>query len=199
MTLLGLDFDNTLVRYDKLFHQLALEKGLIKGSVPADKTAIRDYLRCRGQDEQFTELQGEVYGLRILEADPCKGMLEALGKLHERGIEMALVSHKTKTPYKGPKYDLRKSAWDWLTKHKFFEKGILKESGENVFFESSKNEKIQRIEMLKCTHYVDDLPEILEALNDEVIKIHYSPGIDKKEYPGVLKMENWEKINQLIN
>ena len=30
MTLLGLDFDNTLVRYDKLFHQLAVEKGLIE-------------------------------------------------------------------------------------------------------------------------------------------------------------------------
>ena len=29
MTLLGLDFDNTLVRYDKLFHKIALEKGLI--------------------------------------------------------------------------------------------------------------------------------------------------------------------------
>ena len=73
MTLLGLDFDNTLVRYDKLFHQLALEKGLIKKSLPTDKTAIRDYLRSQGQDEQFTLLQGEVYGLRILEAEPAKG------------------------------------------------------------------------------------------------------------------------------
>ena len=30
MTLLGLDFDNTLVRYDKLFYKVALEKGLIE-------------------------------------------------------------------------------------------------------------------------------------------------------------------------
>ena len=33
MTLLGLDFDNTLVCYDKLFHKLALEKGLIDKSI----------------------------------------------------------------------------------------------------------------------------------------------------------------------
>ena len=33
MTLLGLDFDNTLVRYDNLFHKLALEKGLINDEV----------------------------------------------------------------------------------------------------------------------------------------------------------------------
>ena len=78
MTLLGLDFDNTLVRYDTLFHQLAIEKGLIEASLPANKTVIRDYLRSQGQDEQFTTLQGEVYGLRILDAEPAEGMLKAL-------------------------------------------------------------------------------------------------------------------------
>ena len=100
MTLLGLDFDNTLVRYDQLFHRLALEKRLIKESLPADKTAIRDYLRSQDQDEHFTLLQGEVYGPRILEAQPAVGMLKALGELHQRGVPMVLVSHKTKTPYK---------------------------------------------------------------------------------------------------
>ena len=74
MTLLGLDFDNTLVRYDKLFHQLALEKNLIEQIVPANKTAIRDYLREQGKEEQFTLLQGEVYGPRILEAEPAEGI-----------------------------------------------------------------------------------------------------------------------------
>ena len=117
MTLLGLDFDNTLVRYDKLFHQLALEKGLIEKSLPADKTAIRNYLRSQGQDEQFTLLQGEVYGLRILEAEPAEGMLKALAELHKRGIPMVLVSHKTTTPYKGPAYDLHQAALSWLNKY----------------------------------------------------------------------------------
>ena len=65
MTLLGLDFDNTLVRYDKLFHQLAVEKKLIKETFPCDKIAIRNFLRNEGKDENFTLLQGEVYGLRI--------------------------------------------------------------------------------------------------------------------------------------
>lgn len=101
MTLLGLDFDNTLVRYDKLFHQLALEKGLIEESVPADKTAVRDYLRRQGKDEQFTLLQGEVYGLRILEAEPAEGMLEALRGIKRLNIKMVLISHKTRKPYKG--------------------------------------------------------------------------------------------------
>ena len=140
MTLLGLDFDNTLVRYDKLFHQLALEKGLIKHSLPADKTAVRDYLRSQEQDEQFTLLQGEVYGSRILEAEPAEGMLRALGELNQRGIPMVLVSHKTKTPYKGPAYDLHQAAWNWLEKHGFFDSNGLGWSHDQVFFEESKKE-----------------------------------------------------------
>ena len=114
MTLLGLDFDNTLVRYDKLFHQLALEKGLIEKSLSADKIAIRDHLRSQGQDEQFTLLQGEVYGLRILEAEPAEGMMSALNELKERGIKMVLVSHKTRKPYKGPSYNSQTSTWNLL-------------------------------------------------------------------------------------
>ena len=54
MTLLGLDFDNTLVHYDGLFYQLAHEKNLINERIPAKKIAIRDYLRSKGKDEDFT-------------------------------------------------------------------------------------------------------------------------------------------------
>ena len=36
MTLLGLDFDNTLVHYDELFHQLAVERKLIKDDFEED-------------------------------------------------------------------------------------------------------------------------------------------------------------------
>ena len=63
MTLIGLDFDNTLVCYDKLFHKTALERGLIDKSIPRNKIAIRDYLRSKDKDEEFTLLQGEIYGL----------------------------------------------------------------------------------------------------------------------------------------
>ena len=164
MTLLGLDFDNTLVRYDKLFHQLALEKSLIEETLPADKTAIRDYLRSQGQDKEFTLLQGEVYGLRILEAEPANGMLKSLGELNQLGIPMVLVSHKTRTPYIGPAYDLHQAAWSWLEKHGFFAPNGLGWNRNQVFFEESKQAKVNRIESQGCTHYVDDLPEILRMI-----------------------------------
>ena len=194
MTLLGLDFDNTLVRYDKLFHQLALEKSLIEESLPADKTAIRNYLRSQGQDEQFTLLQGEVYGLRILDAEPAEGMLNALGELHQRGIPMVLVSHKTQTPYKGPSYDLHQAAWSWLEKQGFFAPDGLGWSRDQVFFEESKQAKVARIEALCCTHYVDDLPEILEMIPNNIQAILYDPKQTHTNYDGHRHIQ-WETIS----
>ena len=202
MTLLGLDFDNTLVRYDKLFHQLALEKNLIEESLPTDKTAIRDHLRSKGQEEQFTLLQGEVYGLRILEAEPAAGMLKALGELHQRGIPMVLVSHKTRTPYKGPAYDLHQAAWRWLEKHGFFSPHGLGWSRDQVFFEESKQDKVARIAAEQCTHYVDDLPEILEMISGEVKKFLYCPNqrLNKEALnkQRIIHIENWKNIACLM-
>ena len=197
MTILGLDFDNTLVRYDKLFHQLALEKSLIDHSMPADKTAIRDYLRSQGQDDQFTMLQGEAYGLRILEAEPAKGMLKALSELHQRGIPMVLVSHKTRTPYKGPAYDLHQAAWNWLEKHGFFTPDGLGWSRNQVFFEESKQAKVARIEAQGCTHYVDDLPEILEMLPSSIQAIHYDPNNIHND-PKFHHLSDWTLLSKSI-
>ena len=192
MTLIGLDFDNTLVCYDKLFFKTALEKGLIDKSIAPNKIAVRDYLRSKGKDEEFTLLQGEVYGVRILEAEPANGMLQALKELYKLGIPMVLISHKTKTPYKGPKYDLHKSAINWLNKYGFFSKDGLNWKTDQVFFESTKTDKIERIKELGCTHYIDDLEEILEALPKSIKKIHYTPqAINKSKNREIESMTDW--------
>ena len=196
MTLLGLDFDNTLVRYDKLFHQLALEKDLIEKSLPADKTTIRDYLRSQGKDEQFTLLQGEVYGLRILEAEPSEGMFETLRELKQKGIRMKLISHKTKAPYKGPAYNLRDAAIQWLEKQRFFEQNGLNWSINDIYFEETKEEKVKRIQTLQCDFYVDDLEEILELLPKKIRKILYNKKAPKSSQ--VLHLQEWSKLQELL-
>ena len=197
MTLLGLDFDNTLVHYDNLFHKLALEKNLIEESVPAQKTAIRDYLRSRGQDVYFTLLQGEVYGLRILEAEPAEGMISTLKALQENGISMHLISHKTKTPYKGPAYDLQAAARAWLEKYGFFSTEGLSWTQEQVYFEESKESKLLRIKSLNCTHYIDDLPEILDMLPPQMNRILYAPN-DPTTSLKHTHMRNWEELPKII-
>ena len=179
MTILGLDFDNTLVCYDKLFHKVALEKELIKPSMEADKVLIRNHLREKNKDYEFTLMQGEVYGNRILEAEPSPGMLTALKNLADQGVEMKLISHKTKFPIKGPKYNLHEAAISWLTKYGFFQTlNGLGWKQSQIHFEASKEDKAIKIQQLKCTHYIDDLPEILEMLPSDIKKILYSKRIN---------------------
>ena len=163
MTLIGLDFDNTLVRYDKLFHQLAVEKNLIDASLPASKTIIRDYLRR--QERINLPLAGEVYGSRILEAHPSEGS-GSIDSIKESGVPMALISHKTK-PFKGPIMTYIKPLFIGLKRWFFSSTGIAWNSSQ-IYFEKTKELKISRILSLRCTHYVDDLPEILSLLPDTV-------------------------------
>ena len=195
--LLGIDFDNTIVKYESLFHQLALEKGLIKETFATSKVAIRDYLRRQGKEEEFTLLQGEVYGLRILEAEPAEGMLEALKELNDKGVQMVVVSHKTRTPYKGPKYDLREGAREWLRVNGFFDETGLSWNRNQVIFEDTKEKKANTIKSIGCTHYIDDLPEILQILPKSVKTILYDPEEVHKDYIGE-KINNWNSIKGKI-
>ena len=54
----------------------AAEQGLIPPDLPPTKSSVRDYLRQFDQEDASTALQGQVYGARILEAEPCPGVLE---------------------------------------------------------------------------------------------------------------------------
>ena len=63
---IGIDFDNTLVHYDKVFYDIALKEGLIDSNIEKSKIAVRNYLVNKGKESLFTKLQGEVYGLNIL-------------------------------------------------------------------------------------------------------------------------------------
>ena len=175
MIRLGLDFDNTLIRYDELFHKVAREQGLISDSVQPQKNKIRDHLRQKGIENEWTKLQGEVYGNRILEAVAWEGMLETLLALQEKGVELYIISHKTRNPFLGPAYDLHAAAQSWLEKQGFFSSSGLNWQPKQVFFELTKEAKVKRVQQLGCTHYVDDLPEILEMLPASVKGIFFSP------------------------
>ena len=42
---IGLDFDNTIVSYDALFHRVAREQDVVPANTPVNKIAVRDHLR----------------------------------------------------------------------------------------------------------------------------------------------------------
>ena len=187
MFILGLDFDNTIVCYDGVFQKVAIEEKMVPAEFANSKIQIRDYLRKIDKEHIWTELQGYVYGKRMNEAKPFPGVLDFLRQLKAMNIKVYIVSHRTKYPFLGPKYDLHNAAKQWLELQKFHDPQELILPSENVFFELSKADKIKRIIDLRCTHYVDDLPEILEMLPKKISKILFANN--KVE----LKKEEWRK------
>lgn len=195
---LGLDFDNTLINYDQLFHRVALDKGLIPEEILQQKNAVRDSMRERGIEDEWTRLQGEVYGGRILEAAPYPGMLHTLKLLADKQVRMYIVSHKTRTPYIGRPWDLHASARSWLQKHGFLDANGMDWSDCQIFFELTKQEKIARIIDLECTHYVDDLPEILAMLPSRVEKIFFTPSQNVQVHSDWKRMSSWQELPSIL-
>ena len=157
--IVGIDFDNTLVNYDNLFYNEAIKRQLLPPKTKSDKQAVRDALRALGRDEDFTLIQGHVYGPGILDAQPYPGAKETVEALLQAGYGVYVISHKTRFPYRGPKYDLHLAALSWLEAWQFFAPGML--SPDKIFLESTLQAKLQRIDALGCTYFIDDLPELL--------------------------------------
>lgn len=193
--ILGIDFDNTIVSYDTLFYRVAVESGLVPSSVPANKTAVRDFLRQAGKEEDWTRMQGEVYGARMEEAEAYPGVKEFFKKCGEKGIGIRIVSHKTRHPFLGEKYDLHKAAFAWLESNGFFSGGGI--GKPDVFFELTKAEKAARILRCGCDGFVDDLPEILadERLRGKVQRILFDPsGCHAAEGDWERKASSWAEL-----
>jgi hypothetical protein len=158
----GLDFDNTIVSYDSLFHKVAAEAGWIPADFPVSKVKVRDHLRRIDKEAAWTEMQGYVYGARMGEAEAYPGLTEFLVWARPRGVDVAIISHKTQYPFLGPKYDLHEAARAWIAQS-LRHNGVPLVRPGDVFFELTKEDKLRRIAAWGCDLYVDDLPEILLA------------------------------------
>ena len=187
--LIGVDFDNTIVCYDGVFHHIAVRQGLIPRETPEFKDAVRDYLRKAGKEDLWTELQGFVYGAAMLEADPFPGVLDFFAQCKQRNIPTCIVSHKTRHPYKGPQYDLHESARAWLKS-----KNLL---DDTVYLELTKESKIQRIGSLGCTHFIDDLPEFLglPEFPKGVERILFDPNNQHSAVTQFQRVSAWSEIS----
>ena len=197
--IIGVDFDNTIVSYDKLVYRIALEKGLIPKDIAPAKNVIRDFLRKCGKEKIWTELQGFIYGPCILEAEPFPGVFYFFEYCKKEGIAAYIISHKTRYPFLGPKYDLHDFANKWIEKQGFYDAKIGF-SKENIFLELTKEEKLKRIAELKCTHFIDDLPEFLDEKDfpKNVVKILFDPN---SKYSSIGHFEHavsWPEIMKKI-
>ena len=194
----GVDFDNTIVCYDGLFHRLARRRGLIPADLPASKRAVRDHLRRHGLEETWIELQGEGYGPALAEAEAFPGVAGFFDECARRRVEVFIVSHKTRRPFRGPAHDLHAAARGWL--ERFSASRGLDLARDRAFFELTKEAKLERIAELRCTHFIDDLPEILAepGFPAGVERILFDPtGADPDE-DRFARAGSWDEVRRLV-
>lgn len=202
---IGLDFDNTIVTYDGVFHRLALEDRLIGRDAVPSKRGIRDAVRNLPDGERaWQQLQADAYGPRMAEAAMIQGVPEFLTACRARQVPVYIISHRTeRASLDVTDTKLRDVAFDWMTMHGFFGAAGFGLAPCQVFFEPTRAEKVARIRDVGCTHFVDDLEEVFTepSFPQNVIKVLFAPHADDRHgapIEGVTALGSWEAIGDFI-
>ncbi|WP_419781013.1 hypothetical protein [Maridesulfovibrio sp.] len=198
--LVGIDLDNTIICYDRALHGIALERGLISADTPATKQIIRDDVRAKHGEMEWQKLQVAIYGPHIDRAELMAGVWDFLLRLKENGIEFKIVSHKTRYPNYGEnKVDLRTAAIKFLEGHNFFNESGVGLTEKDVFFLSTRTDKIRTIRELGCSLFIDDLKELYLDTDfpDKTARILLSTEHDL-ELPGVTVLPDFTRINEFV-
>lgn len=191
---IGIDFDNTIVSYDALFHKVAIEQKAIPPGTRSTKLAVREHLRQSGREDVWTQMQGYVYGARMEEAAAYPGTTEFLKWAARERVSVSIISHKTRYPFLGPRYDLHRAARLWVEHHlKDGLRALVRP--EDVHFELSQEEKLNRIRTTACDYYIDDLPEVLLApgFPEGTRRILFDPEAHHGDAP-LTAVRSWQDI-----
>lgn len=197
---IGVDFDNTLVSYDDIIYGTAIQQGLISPGIGNGKRDIRDRIReLPGGEIEWQRLQAIVYGTRMDEAKLIDGVQEFFEFCKRYQARTYIISHKTEfVMLDGMNINLRTAALAWMRKSRFFEDEGLGLSQQDVYFESTRGEKIQRIRSLRCTHFIDDLEETFleNSFPMNVERILYAPYMFHSSLQGIRVMSSWREIGE---
>ena len=190
--IVGLDFDNTIVCYDKAIGALAQQRFDLPPALPRTKVAIRDYLRSQGLEDAWTRFQGELYGPGMAHAEPFDGAPEVIQRLLEMGHRFCVISHRTRFPYLGERHDLHHYAGVWV-------RDRLRADFSSVTFHETKAEKIAMIERSRCDFFLDDLPEILSdpAFPTATKGVLFAPTADSTSWSGQ-QITDWRELIAVV-
>lgn len=199
---IGIDFDNTIINYNDCFTKQARRLGWIKTDTVKTKQQIRDAVRELPEGEtKWRKLQGLVYGKFINDAKPFDGVFDFIRKCTSENIDVFIISHKTQyVQMSEEEINLREAAFGWLKRQGFMDpEGAGLEKGR-IFFEHPRENKINRITDLKCTHFIDDLEEVFmePQFPKDVTRILFS---DQNNYSGENQLKvcrQWREIEEFI-
>lgn len=190
--IIGFDFDNTIVCYDNAIAILAEQQFDLPPDLPRTKLGIRDFLRARGREEEWTRFQGELYGPGMTHAEPFEGALNVIETLAGLGHRLNVISHRTRFPYLGERHDLHGFAGAWVRER-------VPAVFDSVSFHETKAEKIATIARFRCDVFLDDLPEILSdpAFPSSTIGVLFASNGEGSSWQGQ-RIASWQDLIGLV-
>ena len=198
--MIGLDLDNTIACYDTVFQELAVETGVVQGTWSGSRGALRRTIRETRGDATWAMLQARVYGSEFRRVAPFPGALDCVRALQQRGLPVAIVSHKTRVAAADTSCDLHVQAWQWLGAC-----GLLREPPngvprERVFFEETRDQKVARIGELRCSHFVDDLPEVFDhaGFPSTTVRVLFDPARECAGRGNAVVFHDWRGIQEYL-
>jgi hypothetical protein len=113
-----------------------------------------------------------------------------------------VISHRTEfAPMDPNRVPLRDAALEWMRAHGLFGRDGLGLREDAVFFGATRAEKIACIASCGCTHFVDDLEEVLRepAFPEGVVKILYAPEGAAATAAGDLHVvADWGRVDEVV-
>lgn len=199
---IGIDFDNTLIDYDQIMQKIATNMNLVKDTQPLSKKEIRNKIRTlKDGESKWRHLQATIYGSQIHYASLPNGVEEFFKNCNTNGLKTYIISHKTKfSKYADNPVNLRSAALDWMGNNGFFDPKRIGLTLQDIFFETTRREKIERIATLKCTHFIDDLQETFldTRFPKSVKKILYTSNVSTTSMSEIDVAKNWKGVNGII-
>ncbi len=197
---IGLDLDNTIIRYDSSFHRTAIELGLISPSVEATKSAVKRAVLAALGNDAWTRLQAEVYGPRLAQAETYPGARTAVREFLKSGHEVFIISHKTRVAALGFPHDLRAAALDGLAQWGWFDEGTAGLTRDAVEFHETRAEKVAAIARRGCEVFVDDLPEVFAepGFPPAALRILFDPDGAHAGTEAGLRASNWQDVENFV-
>ena len=121
-----------------------------------------------------------------------------LSRARELGCAIRIVSHKTRYPAEG-EADLHKAALTFMEANGLFDPQGGGLSPEHVHFEPTRATKAERIKAIGCTHFIDDLPEMLThpGFPPGVKRYLFSPS-GGSALPGIVHIAGFAQLSELL-
>lgn len=158
---IGFDLDNTLICYDQLFAFSAHKLSYLTNP-PAQKQALKSALMEKWGPQEgesaWQDIQAHSYGPWLEHAELFPNVLACLEHLANQGHQLFIVSHKSSHSHFRPAIGFWEPARQFLNTHH-----VCKWVPDSqLFFEQTRQSKIQRITDLKLDLFVDDLADVLK-------------------------------------